>query len=704
MTAAQVVDALLLSKADIATLAKVRRPVVSVWGMRYAGTDRPFPAAARVEGDRELFRGGEVVEWLIGRGLGNSDTLREDLAVHAALDSGSGLPARTAFDGVTALLCLKAAVDGPLGDLDADELLDEADDLDPDDEYCFAEIQALGDELAAFAGYADLIADAAYTPAAAFESLMAQRFRQRFADLADTAIGADGLALCTAVCHALVYPDDVDDVLFVDPSDGSSDLLAALGPALPETAHPVAMIAETGSATSRLARRRLEVHRWTRVAPPACGFDGEFAIERPAVFVTQHPAPGSGSMGEAEILAAVENVVMQMGPRHHGVVIAPASALIDRLADPAAETIRDGVLRSDRLRAAIRLPEGLVTTRPGLPMALWVLGAADSGVKTADRWTVLADLSGITIDGDAVESVVADVSAAMGSWESVRAHSFHHGGVHRTAGILVEGALTPPRPRGSARRAGPSGAELAGAVLGMRDAVNAEPSPAPLALAVEYRADAAQTPPLAGALAEQKLLKVVPGNKIDDADIVEGVDGVQVLGPAEVLAASGGALAGAAAGGIAGGARRSVDRLLLTAKYPNSRYTEPGDIVFCGGSEPGFLVDDEGASIVLAPARVLRLAGTPSSTGLVPRLVAEHLRAQSAGAGPRPAGAVRSGRSWRQWEIPQLPPGQADAVAAALEDLARRRSAAADALARLDNLTATLAGGLARGALALQTD
>ncbi len=40
---------LLLSKSDIAALAGVKRPVVTMWAKRYSNSDRPFPQPARVE-------------------------------------------------------------------------------------------------------------------------------------------------------------------------------------------------------------------------------------------------------------------------------------------------------------------------------------------------------------------------------------------------------------------------------------------------------------------------------------------------------------------------------------------------------------------------------------------------------------------------------------------------------------------------------
>lgn len=180
-------SALLLSKADIAALARVQRPVVTMWAKRYRGPDRPFPEPVRADGRQHRYRADDVVAWLSSRGLGNNASVAEDLAAHAAFEDPAGADAATAFAALTALLCVKARTGEQLADLDGDDLLDEADDLDPDDAYLYREIEALGGRLPTYAAHADRMADAAYTVEHAFETLMAQRFRLPLDALADTA-------------------------------------------------------------------------------------------------------------------------------------------------------------------------------------------------------------------------------------------------------------------------------------------------------------------------------------------------------------------------------------------------------------------------------------------------------------------------------------------------------------------------------------
>ncbi|MDG3014759.1 hypothetical protein [Speluncibacter jeojiensis] len=661
---------LLLSKPDIAALAKVKRPVVSVWIGRYREGDRPFPTAVRRgAGGREWFRADEIADWLIDRGLGNNTSLREDLALHAALDHSADLSAESMFDGTTALLCLKALLGEQLAEFDPDDLLDEADDLDPDDEFLLSELTALGDELETLARHVDSMADAAYTPAAAFEELMAGRFRRGHADLADSALSRSALRLCAQVCAAMVPDTAVESTVFVDPWDGS-DLLVALRGELDESVSVQAATGTESTAAGRLARRRLATHGWHRA-------DGGLGGSSPVMALTQFPSPATLAWTDERILTAIDDLVVQMGPDQRGVIIGPASALIDTLAGRDEEAIRSGLLRTDRLRAAVRLPEGLLLTRPGQAMALWVLGAADPAIKPADRWTVLADLSAGGLDDVAAEALTSDVLAALGTWESVRAHAFRYGAVVKTAEVLASGTLTPPRRPG---RAQVRGGQAAGRVLSLVDAVNHARSVEPLRLTVEYRERSTGVLPTAGELSAQSLLRVVPGNRIAERDITsrpDEVGAVPVIGADEVT------------GAVRLGTR-CIDRLTLTRDYPNSRYTEPGDVVFCSSGSFGAIVDEQGSSVVCSPARILRVR-RPESSGLVPELIAAHL---NSGDGP-----ALCRTPWRQWTIPRVQAGQVRPTRAALAELSRRRREAAALADRLDALTGELTRGIAHGAL-----
>ena len=57
-------SALLMSMSDIAALARVQRPVVSVWRTRAARTNTPFPAPVVRDHGQEFFDASQVGSWL----------------------------------------------------------------------------------------------------------------------------------------------------------------------------------------------------------------------------------------------------------------------------------------------------------------------------------------------------------------------------------------------------------------------------------------------------------------------------------------------------------------------------------------------------------------------------------------------------------------------------------------------------------------
>lgn len=75
----------LISLPDIARLAQVQRPVVSVWRTRSRGTQFPFPDPKQTNGSQELFASAEIVHWLQETGRGNNPEFKEDSAAYTTL-------------------------------------------------------------------------------------------------------------------------------------------------------------------------------------------------------------------------------------------------------------------------------------------------------------------------------------------------------------------------------------------------------------------------------------------------------------------------------------------------------------------------------------------------------------------------------------------------------------------------------------------
>ncbi|MGB3772147.1 MAG: hypothetical protein WBA00_13470 [Rhodococcus sp. (in: high G+C Gram-positive bacteria)] len=678
------VSATLLSKSDIAALAKVQRPVVTVWISRYRTSDQPFPKAVDRIGRQERYDGHQVVHWLQTRGLGNNPTLDEDLALYAVLDHRSDLSDEVVFEGVGALLCMKWYLGAQLTDYSGEELLDEADELDPDNEFLYSEVAALGSRIDVFADHVDRMADAAFGAGNAFEALMSQRFRPHLSGFADSAIDPAGLQLCAAVVIALTDPERH---VYIDPSGGCSDLMVTLRRAFPENAEPASVVQEASSSASRLGRRRLTVHGWTRLIPPADGFVPGYEIEGPSAFVVRYPSPATIDYTDTQILTAIDDIVMQMSDDHLAVVLAPASALIDRQRDPAAARLRSDILRSDRVRAIVRLPEGLMPSRPGTALALWVLGSASGEIRPADRWSVVVDVGSRELDDATTNGLVSDVLAAMGDWKSIRGHAFQFGALTKTSVLLAEDkrGLSPARIRKP--RVKRIGADLAADVLMHSDAIRRSQLELRRKVrlpGVEYRVDDGCPMPTLGQLAASRELMVLGGHRIEPEHVVVG-GAVRVLGLDEVL------------GDVAIG-RRGMDRLVFTAAYPSARYTEPGDIVFCSGARFGAVVDHEGSSVVVFPARVIRIADA-SSSGLIPDVIAAHLNAS--GLDSRAPRAIRSSATWKRWEIPRVTADHAAATIDVVDSLRQQRETTLQLLGHIEQLTNTLVDGLAHGVLAI---
>src|SRR5699024_3723543 len=112
-----------------------------------------------------------------------------------------------------------------------------------------------------------------------------------------------------------------------------------------------------------------------------------------------------------------------------------------------AEAIRSDILRSDRVRAIVRLPQGMLPSSPRQAQALWVLGPAHADVAIADRWTMVADLSGQEMTASVRADLVGDLAASLGNHEYVWAHSFRFAQIVRTRSLLAnQGSLTAKLP------------------------------------------------------------------------------------------------------------------------------------------------------------------------------------------------------------------------------------------------------------------
>ncbi|HEY8788263.1 MAG TPA: hypothetical protein VIM10_03880 [Actinopolymorphaceae bacterium] len=666
-----------IAMSDIARLASVRRPVVSTWRTRFAKTDHPFPAPIATELGQDLFDAAAVAGWLSETHHGNNSSPIDDVAAFATTSTTATTDDPDAFDALTALLCLKSAATTPLGRLSRDELLDLADAYDPDDTFVYAELEAVGARLRQIATYADELADAAYNPAGAFETLMSRRFSPRLRDHVTVALDPRATELAAKIAVDLGDHEEIATT-YVDSTPGSSDLLLAVVAEHGDRS-PVDVMTTTGDEPdARLARRRLMVHDVYR-ANLRVDADGDFGIDHTVTHVAQFPTPAAPVMSDEQILTAIENITVQMDDSQRGVVIGPASALCDRITSTPVTTIRDGMLRMGVVHAIVRLPMGLVPSRPRQSLAIWVLGPADHDTAPGDRFTTIADLANVSLTGSVANDLAADLVAARGGRTIARAHAFR----------FVRSVAT--RTLVSASR------NLVEVAPATHPALHVDP--AELLLDIERSRVAATderaaelelphvelaptdnlrqpTPATVGDLLDAGSLRAISGNRLDESHVGTG-DGWPVIGIAELV---GEAHAGA----------RTIDRLLLSGMYGASRLTEPGDVVFCTSPRPAAIVDHQGSSVVAYPARVLRIdSGDPG--GLVAAVVAADINALPATA-----------RQWRVWQLRRVRDDQRILLGLALGEVDRAREHTRRRLAELDRLATLVTTGVTGGYLSLQ--
>lgn len=666
-------DGLTLSMSDIAELARVQRAVVTMWRKRHAAGADPFPQPVDPGASSPRFRASEVADWIERRGQGKNRDFRADSAIAAALDDG-GDPARD-IGALTALLALAPHAPEPLADMDPEDVLDLADEVDPHDAFAYREVAALGEHLPAAAAHATAVATAAYNPASAIERLLALRHRTGDPRLTGTVLRAPALNLVAEIVAALV--PDHDELVVADPRPGCGDLLAAVLGRVERVEPVVAHVPAVGDSALRLARRRLAARLW-----------GVRAVtgDSDAHVVTQVPALDEADLEPIEALRRVEDAVLGLPPGRVAVVVGPAAALVDELRDPDAEVIRDDLLRSGRLRSVVLLPAGLVVARPRQKVALWVLGTVLTGASAEKKRLVVADLSEHAPDGDefdrgVVEDLLTDIAAAQGDDRDAGAHHF------RFARFLDAGQVV-------ARGQSLLGSARASADLVFRDPAGVEhelhelmahlTEPVPPVVFPTVRGRSTSGPggrATVEALVGRGLLHRKSGTRVRAEDLVgAAADGaVPVVGAAEVL------------GDSPWGARR-IDRLGFFSRYTNGRLTEPGDVVYVSKPRPAAVVDVEGFSVVEAPARVFRISERAQG-----RVVPEVLAADINAAGPE-------SKDPDGWTVRLVPPGQGTALVQTLAALRGEQDALERRLAMLADLREGLMDGVTAGVVGVQAD
>lgn len=665
-------DVLRLGMADVALLAKVQRPVVTLWRSRYEASERPFPQPVVSDGGPAFFDAAEVAAWLTETGRGNNPEAGDDVAAFATMAESSPGTARQTFETVSALVCLYAVTGRVLDSVDRARLLDAAEANDPDDRYIYREIEAAGDSVLSVARYANLFVDAAGGPAAAFETLMRERFRSGLTEHTATAVDPAALTLTARIAVELTAPSGTA-VTYSDPSLGSSDLLLTVVAEHGDRGPMEVLTPPADDPTGRLVRRRLRTHDIYRERL-SLDDDGVPEVDRPVTHVTCLPAPGRPILSDADLLTNVEAIAVQMGAAQQAVVLGPASALCDPLTDPVAAHVRDQLLRSGHIVAMVRLPAGLVTSRSRQRLAVWVLGPARYD-RASEAFTYVADLVNERVTPGVVEDVITDLVVATTGRTLQRAHSARFLRSVATRLLIPPGRSLVERGAGAGSVSASSAAELSVRAEETMRRLEVPWTAAVLPrLTVREHRDGGPESTVGEAL-NGPHLRGAPGHRLRDGDVGNGV-GHRVLGVAELI--------GEARVGV-----RSVDQFVFARDYESGRLTEPGDVVFCTSPRPRALVDREGASVVEYPARILRIdAGDPG--GLHADVLASDIHKQPATA-----------RAWRLWPVRGVPDDSRRGLDALSSEIRRMRAEVHAREQLLVDLTRTITDGVTSGRLSL---
>lgn len=672
----------LLTLADISVLARVQRPVVSMWRKRASPSDHPFPEPVIVDGRQALFDSAAVVDWLEATSRGNNPEARAEVALHAATTLRVEEDAAR-LDDLSVLLTLKAITGIQAHGLSSLVLADLADDADPFDLFLFTEVDSRGPELRAQAAVADDVASAGFTPAAALEALFRQRQRLDFSAHARTELsGATGERLAALVA-AVIKGSETSGL--AAPCSGS-DLLVPLARSLDAGLLPLLQVPQPRDAVERLELRRLAAAGWELVpGAPEADDEGE---KRPTTAVVVLPTPFQPNVTSLEVIETVDNVAMTLGPGDSAVVVAPASALVGSTGDRAAVELRAKLLRTGRVRAILRLPAGGLVAQPRVALGVWLLSAPAPSVRLEDRWVGLADLTREALDGREADDLLTDVLACLGDSSAVRAHAFRFLRLARVPELAAsDGSLLyVGRPATGLGRVDLAHSRLRVQLLVEGLAQSAKHDPVTEFQQLEIAA-AAGNPALGSAAGRARLwtlgelvtsgmVRVLPGTRMRREHVLQRADALgsvsTVIGPQEVHSGSSGDAV--------------VDRFLFATSYPRAQLTQPGDVIACLTGARGALVDDDGFSVALFPARVLRV-DTKAAPWLRPHLLAAAVR------------AAPLSTPWRVIRVPVVPPHGAPALDHALALLARARLDARRRLEQLDALADALVDGVAARAI-----
>ncbi len=390
-----------LTMNDIAQLAQVSRPVVSMWRRRPTvhRRDMPFPTAVRIADGIEHFDRDAIVAWLGDTGRGNNRQARFDAPA-------AGAPDGAHLEDLVCLLALGVGSGDELGGQSTNQLTVLAERIDGDDRMLLREIRAMA-QAPRLARYVDDLINASYGPPDALTRLLSGRAGRA---LGDRGFGDDLIEILRTVTGAARQHLGSDAVVLHPPRDPRLTRRILDGFA--------GVVCDRDRDGDRTQRR-------------IAAIDGVPILDAgtaPAVIVTSLVgAP------ESTALQTLDELTLSLDRDAVGIVVGSAAVLCDPLTGDA-EQDRSQSLRTGNLALAIRLPRGLWKAAHRQSLALWVL----RGGRRADHFRA-ADLDAVTVD---LDDLASDVTAALADTQR---HAFRYTRRTNLAGVL---AGEPVVPRG----------------------------------------------------------------------------------------------------------------------------------------------------------------------------------------------------------------------------------------------------------------
>lgn len=400
-----------LTMTDIATLARVKRPVVSMWRKRpiVRGESMPFPTPVTSVDGIERFSRADIAEWLGRTGRGNN------VDGHRLDAPGLTVPAGLLIDDAVTLLCWCAATSEDLSSTSVSERREFAHGVDPRDEFLAREIDELEVDNNALQ-FIDDVVGASFGSADALDRLENSRLRR---DHPVRDLTPDAIELVRSCVRGASVHLGVDDVVLAHNGDPSLALATCVEG---DRIHLSGTDAVVRSARRRALLRDILV-------------DGTRRGRR----VTIASMVG---LDTGDALNAVENIVLSLEVGDVAVILGSASTLTDHLKGPL-QTLRAEALRVKNTVAALRLPRGMWREATRQNLAMWICrgGANSSDIQVGD----LDVGESINLD-----DLAADVAAIVG--DAIAGRALRYARSTALSPILASGAVVAPGTRASVLR------------------------------------------------------------------------------------------------------------------------------------------------------------------------------------------------------------------------------------------------------------